>query len=243
MSELKVILYARVSTDKQAEEGMSIPAQIEKLNLLARLNDYTVVDTIVDDGYSAKDLNRPGIQRALEMLDRGTADAMVIVKLDRLVRNSIIFQQLINGLFQKRELISVQDHINTTTATGRLALKIIMDVLEWERESTGERTAEVLSFLRNSGRAYCRHRYGREKVQDGQVVHRKRKSGGTVTLRPVQQEQGVIDRILRWRADGIGYHSIANFLNDEEIPPPRGSKWHPSGVRSVERTALKSPTA
>jgi DNA invertase Pin-like site-specific DNA recombinase len=79
----RTIAYVRVSTDKQTDRGVSLDAQRAKVRAYAELYELELVEVIVDAGASAKTLERPGLQRALAMLKRGHADALLVVKLDR----------------------------------------------------------------------------------------------------------------------------------------------------------------
>ena len=63
---------------------MSLEAQQVSIRAHCVSQDIELVDLVVDEGASAKSLDRPGLQRALAMLTSGTAQALVIVKLDRL---------------------------------------------------------------------------------------------------------------------------------------------------------------
>ena len=73
----RTIAYLRVSTEKQAGPGVSLDAQPAKVKAYAQLYDLELTEVIVDAGESAKSLDRPGLQRALEMLKAGEADALV----------------------------------------------------------------------------------------------------------------------------------------------------------------------
>ena len=81
---MKVGLYARVSTDEQAKEGYSIGAQCKKLQQYAELNDWNGI-LYVDDGYSAKDLNRPQAIQLFKDIEDKKIDTVVVYKLDRLL--------------------------------------------------------------------------------------------------------------------------------------------------------------
>src|SRR5437899_402380 len=83
----RTVAYLRVSTDKQADHGISLDAQRAKAEAYATLYDLDLVEVIVDAGVSAKTLDRPGLTRALAMLRSGKADAVLVVKLDRLTRS------------------------------------------------------------------------------------------------------------------------------------------------------------
>jgi len=89
MSEARTrtVAYLRVSTDKQADRGVSLEAQRAKVESYAALFDLELVAIEVDAGVSAKSLARPALDRALAMLRAGKADALLVVKLDRLTRS------------------------------------------------------------------------------------------------------------------------------------------------------------
>lgn len=84
---VRAIGYIRVSTEKQAAEGISLDAQKIRLQAHCIAVDIDLADIVIDDGYSAKSLERPGLQRALSVLTSRQADALVVVKLDRLTRS------------------------------------------------------------------------------------------------------------------------------------------------------------
>lgn len=153
----KVIGYIRVSTIAQADSGLSLEAQRAKLTAYATALDLTLVAIIEDAGESAKTLDRPGLTRALAMLDTGEADGLLITKLDRLTRSVRDLADLIERYFSERptvrscSLLSVQDSIDTRTAAGRLVLNVLVSVGQWEREATAERTRDALQALRARG--------------------------------------------------------------------------------------------
>jgi DNA invertase Pin-like site-specific DNA recombinase len=78
---MKVVGYGRVSTEEQAELGVSLEAQQVKLAAYASLYDLELVEVIVDAGVSAKSFNRLGLQRALSMLRKGKAQGLLVAKL------------------------------------------------------------------------------------------------------------------------------------------------------------------
>ncbi len=81
---MRVVGYVRVSTEQQAQEGVSLEAQRTRLKAYCVSQDLELIDSITDDGYSAKSLDRPGLRAALGMLTAGKADAIVVAKLDRI---------------------------------------------------------------------------------------------------------------------------------------------------------------
>src|SRR4051812_40128129 len=142
----RTVAYLRVSTDKQADRGISLDAQRAKAEAYAQLYDLELVQVIVDAGHSAKTLDRPGLQKALGMLREGRAEAILVAKLDRLTRSVVHLGELVETYFSegKAALLSVGEQIDTRSAAGRLVLNILASVSQWEREAIGERTATAL---------------------------------------------------------------------------------------------------
>lgn len=149
----KTVAYLRVSTDKQADKGLSLDAQRVKVAAYAELYDLEIVEVVVDAGVSAKTLDRPGLSRALTMLRTGKAEALLVVKLDRLTRSVRDLGDLVETYFapSKSALLSVSEQIDTRSAAGRLVLNVLAAVSQWEREAIGERTAEVMQFKAANG--------------------------------------------------------------------------------------------
>ena len=149
----RTVAYIRVSTDRQAEHGISLDAQRAKVHRLrGELYDLDLVDVIVDAGVSAKTLERPGLIRALAMLEHGHADALAVVKLDRLTRSVRDLAHLVDRYFAKGwALMSVSENVDTRSAAGRLVLNVIASVAQWEREAVGERTKAALALKKQRG--------------------------------------------------------------------------------------------
>src|ERR1051326_9199383 len=84
---MKAIGYARVSTARQAEHGVSLEARAEKIRAMAVVHNAELLDIIVDGGESAKSLQRPGIERLLALVDAKKVDSVIVAKLDRLTRS------------------------------------------------------------------------------------------------------------------------------------------------------------
>lgn len=218
----RAVAYIRVSTDKQADQGVSLEAQRAKLQAYAALYELELVDVVLDAGASAKTLNRPGLQRALGMLDAGEADALLVAKLDRLTRSVRDLDALITGWFgaERFALLSVSEQIDTRSAAGRLVLNILASVSQWEREAIGERTATAL-----------RHKAARgERV--GQVPFGWRVGPDGVQLDEDPDEQRALTLIGELRARGLSIRAIAAELEARAVKP-RGKRWHPTTVARI----------
>jgi site-specific DNA recombinase len=222
---MKVILYARVSTADQSDNGVSLDAQQAKLEAYAALYDLTVVETIIDAGESAKNLNRPGLQRALGLLRSGAADGLAVVKLDRLTRSVGDWQELIDNYFGEKagkQLLSVNDSIDTRTASGRLVLNILLSVAAWEREANAERTREALRHKIDNGERCGKVRFGFNLADDGK------------TLMPNPAEQRAIGLMTDLRAAGCTLREIAATLTQRGFPTKEGgTAWTHTAVARI----------
>jgi DNA invertase Pin-like site-specific DNA recombinase len=222
----RVVGYARVSTEQQAGEGVSLEAQREKITAYAQLYDLVLVDLVIDAGASAKTLHRPGLQQALTLLKRGTADALLVTKLDRLTRSVKNLGILIENYFGRSALMSVSDQIDTRTANGILVLNVLMSVAQWERQAIGERTKEALQHKKRQGQRISRHvPYGSRLVADGS------------TLEADPAEQTVITAAKAYAAAGVSLRQIAQRLAAEGSVSRTGQPFQPKAIHTMVRNA------
>jgi DNA invertase Pin-like site-specific DNA recombinase len=180
---------------------MSIEVQRAKVEAYAALYDVELVEVVVDAGASAKSLDREGLNRALSMLRTGKAEALLVVKLDRLTRSVRDLGELVETYFDngKWALLSVSEKIDTRSAAGRLVLNVLASVGQWEREAIGERTAAAMAHKKAQG-DYCGGDapYG-YAVEDGRLV-------------PVESEQAVLAAAREARAAGLSLRTVACVL-------------------------------
>lgn len=221
----RAIAYVRVSTDMQATDGVSLQAQRVKVQQYADLYGITIVAVIEDAGVSAKTLDRPGLQQALHMLDAGDADALLIVKLDRLTRSIRDLGSLLDSHFGtkgNKDLLVVQEQVDTRSAAGRLVLNVLMSVAQWEREAIGERTSAAM-----------RHKAQNNEYTGGGVPYGWSLAADGVNLSPCSQEQQAIKYARQLHADGVSLRKIGALLQAKGYGPKSGKKWYPSGIKRV----------
>src|SRR5438093_2599659 len=165
---MKTIGYVRVSTEKQADFGVSLEAQTAKIRAMAVVQGAELVDVLIDAGESAKSLHRPGMARLLALVDARAIDTVIIAKLDRLTRSVADLAELLKR-FERRgvSLVSVADSLDTRSAAGRLVLDIMVSVSQWEREAIGERTRDAMRHKRANGERVGNIAYGYCVAADG----------------------------------------------------------------------------
>ena len=231
---LRAVGYVRVSTEQQATEGVSLEAQQVRIRAHCVSQDIELVDIVIDEGFSAKSLERPGIKRALAMLSGNQANAIVVVKLDRLTRSVKDLGYLCDSYFREGlpySLLSVSDSIDTRSASGKLMLNVLMSVAQWEREAISERTQEAMNELKRRGVRMGGAPYGWQYAKEPDEHGRR-----NIVMHP--GEQRVIQRICTLHREGLSVLDIAKRLTAEGVRP-RGTEWErPTLYRILERAGF-----
>ena len=157
---IKCGLYARVSTDLQAEvKNGSLDTQIDLLQKSVEIKDSTspeeewkAVATYREEGKSGKNLDRPEYKRMIRDIEGGKINAVLCTKIDRVSRSIVDFYQFHEFLEEKEAIfISINENLDTSTAMGRFALSITLATAELERERTSERTKEKMQWRAEKG--------------------------------------------------------------------------------------------
>lgn len=224
----KYIGYIRVSTKGQADSGLSLEAQEQKIIAYAALYDIEVVRIEVDAGISAKTLDRPGLQRALTAMDGGEVEGIIIAKLDRLSRRVANTAKLMSKYFRdgKYHLLSIQDQFNTATAAGRFVVNIMASMAEMEADVISERTKTALQVLKDDGVKLGSLNYGfrREPSEDGQRME----------IVPDYNENANIYLMRRLKQEGLTLRQIGTELQARGIKTKKGLvNWSPSTLHQI----------
>lgn len=138
---LRCAIYARVSTQEQANEGTSLSTQIERCRTHAATQGWDVVGEFIDEGVSGTLVSRPALNRLWAEVRAGRVDVVIVAKLDRFFRNARGFE---NGLHDLDEhgvaLVSVAESLDTETPGGRMMRSMFGIIAAWERETIADRT-------------------------------------------------------------------------------------------------------
>lgn len=142
----RVFLYVRVSTEEQAIHGLSIEAQTAALEEWAKSNGHQVVGVYTDAGISARKSasKRPELQRLLADAQAGKGDLIVFTKLDRWFRNIAEYYKVQEILERCHvDWRTIHEDYDTSTASGRLKINIMLSVAQDEADRTSERIKAV----------------------------------------------------------------------------------------------------
>ena len=151
---MRIALYARVSTEEQAIHGLSIEAQSEALEEWAKQEHANVVGTYIDAGISARKpaSKRPSMQRLLADIERGKIDMVVFTKLDRWFRNIAEYYK-VQEILERHGVNwrTIHEDYDTSTASGRFKVNIMLAVAQDEADRTSERIKAVFDSKRKRG--------------------------------------------------------------------------------------------
>lgn len=197
---MNCVLYARVSTDKQAEKDLSIPAQLQLMRDYARQHDWTVVEEFIEPGASATTAQRRELQRLLVRVKDGEPkiDVVVVHKLDRMARN-------------------IEDHVAIRAALKRAGARLASVVENVDESVSGQLIENIMASIAQfySGNLADEVRKGmRQKVLKGGWPHQPprgyvvvRNAEGKGTHIEVHPREGPLMRSA-FEAYATGFHSI-----------------------------------
>jgi DNA invertase Pin-like site-specific DNA recombinase len=206
------LLYARVSTQMQVNDGMSLGAQERELTNAAKLAGYTEIELIREEGRSGKSIKgRPALRGALDRLDSGDANALFVTRVDRLARSTKDFLSIIDRANHKGwRLVMLDLNLDTSSYQGRFVVTIMSALAEMERAIIAERQKDVHKDRRAQGKIWG------------------------VDLGPkTKVSPETLERIRNERERGLSYHKIADGLNADNVATALGGTWHGSTIRKT----------
>ncbi len=209
---VRVAIYTRVSTEDQAKEGFSLAAQEERLRAYCQARGWEVAGIYRDDGHSGRNIRRPAYQKMME--ERDAWDTILVLKMDRIHRNSRNFMEMMESLgAAEKDFVSATESLDTTTAMGRFVMDIIQRIAQLESEQIGERVYIGMSQKAKTGPGVLGFPapLGYE-VSEG-------------ALRINDREAVIVRDIFERAQAGKTMEEIASELNDEHIVTKRGASW------------------
>ncbi len=226
---MRAIGYARCSTNEQADGGLGLEAQAERIKAYGIMWNLALAGLVVDAGVSGgKPLaSRDGGQRLLSALKGREAESVVMLKLDRMFRNAGDCLSTVEKWERAGVALHVVDlggnAIDTTSAAGRFMLVVLAGAAEMERNLTRERTRSAMAVKRANGQRIGTVPYGFDLADDG------------AALVPNEAEQAVIADIRGMRSNGMKLEKIAAALTKRGVPTKTGrsTAWTHQAVARI----------
>jgi DNA invertase Pin-like site-specific DNA recombinase len=208
----KALLYARVSTQLQVNDGVSLDVQERQLQSAAEIAGFVDIELVREEGRSGKSISgRPALTDALKRLDKGEAQAIFVTRIDRLARSTKDFLSIIDRANANGwRLVMLDLNLDTATYQGRFVVTIMSALAEMERGIISERQKDVHKDRRSRGLVW------------GVDMGPKNKT-------PEDIRQRIVDE----RASGASLRKIADGLNRDAIPSQNGRQWYPTTVKNL----------
>ncbi|RIK28888.1 MAG: hypothetical protein DCC56_14500 [Anaerolineae bacterium] len=239
----KAAIYARVSTDDQADKGYSLPSQLDSCRQYIEQLGYSIVAEFKEDNSGAVPvIDRPQGRRLAEMVKFREVDAVVVHQVDRLSRDIVdLLASVRNWLRAGVEVYALD--------VGKIEseLDIVLVIKGWqgsdERKKIRERSMRGKRAKARTGRVIgSRAPYGYDHVRD--------ENGKIVNFEPLEEEAKIVQLIYRWYVYGdesgqrLAAGRIAKRLSEMHISTPgetnpgyhrtRGKgMWHAYTVLSI----------
>src|SRR5262249_27734035 len=215
--------YIRVSSEEQADSGLGLEAQRQRIAAYCELKGLRLAKVFEDPGISGgKPLaSRPAGSQLLAAAKKSKA-IVIASKLDRLFR-SVADAATVIADFDKKgiQLVAIGEAFDTTNPYGRAMAQMASVFAELERAMIRERTRSAMSVKRSRGERISGHApFGWDFGRGGRLVQNAR-------------EQKIISRVRRLRAAGLSYRGIATRLEGEGVRPKRGRRWVHTTVKSI----------
>jgi site-specific DNA recombinase len=229
--------YIRVSTSQQADDGLSLENQRNKIEAWASLNDYLVLDVYADEGFSGRTMEkRKDLAALLEIIKTG--EALVVYTFSRLSRSAADFLNLNRTLTAKGcQIVVIREGLDTTSPHGRFAATMFAAIAELESDVIADRIQDSMNLKKEKGEFVGRIPYGWQLS-----------NGPQSDLIEKPDEQTIITRVKAMRKElnskgkETSYEDIAKKLNAEKVPPPvKSAMWYHNTVsRIVNRGEIKT---
>lgn len=215
---MKVAIYTRVSTQKQAENGVSLDAQKNELVEYCNKNNYDY-DIFEDAGISGKNITkRKELQKLLNNIKN--YDIVLCYKLSRISRSVKDMANMLDK-FQKNNIrfISLKENIDTEQATGKLLIYVISICAEIERDNISEFVKMAKKQQFESGKITAKKVLGYDIINKQLVINKR--------------EANIIKFIFETYNKTHNYYQTAKMCNIKGLKGKKGQQFHASSIKTI----------
>lgn len=224
--ELKAALYIRVSTEEQANDGLSASAQEETLRQYCSTFGIKVYDVFSDLGLSGKSMrDRRGLKQLLEACGNRSFDLVLVWKISRLSRNLKDLLYLID-VFEKNSIhfASCSEKFDTSTPVGRMTLQLLGSIAEFERNTIIENVKLGLKeYARKGGKSSSV--LGYDNIDKRLIVN--------------EEEARIVRLVFNLCTEAsMSFSAIAKYLNSLGCRTKRGSEFRSGNISYIIRNPV-----
>ncbi len=207
--------YIRVSRvgGREGASFVSPSVQREAIEKWATFKGVEIAEWHQDLDVSGGTLDRPAFQAALERIERGETEGLVVAKLDRFARSIPATYEAIQRIESGGgTFVSVADQFDLTTSAGRLMLNILSSFAQFERDRITENWQNAMGRAIDRGVHFTNSPpFGYWRGDDGRLV-------------PDDEKAGLVREVFRRRAAGASWGELTAFLNSH-TKTSTGASW------------------
>lgn len=219
---MKAYAYARVSTQGQKNDGVSLDHQQDRIAAWCKANGHELEKVYVETGSGGRADNRPELQKAMTAVCKSRG-ILVVYSLSRFSRSVKDTLQLTEQLDRSNaHLSSLSESLDTSSAVGRMVYRMLSTLAEFERDVNAERTRNALGHMRR-----CNRRIS-AKIPFGYTLA---DDGDTLLLNAT--EQSAISRIVERRSQRMTLAAIAQSMAAEGVKTREGGRWFPATIAAI----------
>lgn len=224
MGKMRFDGYVRVSEvrDRAGENFLSPSLQREQIERWARNHDVTLATIFEELNQSGANADRPMLTELLQRVTDRRVDGVVVASFDRFGRSLLDSLAAIQRIHDAgASFVSLRERLDLTTDTGKLVLRIMLSMAEWELDRA--RTRWNAARQRAVARGVC--------MGPAPTGYGKDPAG---RLAPDGHAGPVITELFLRRADGATIHDLCKFLEQERVPTAAGnSSWKPAALHKL----------
>ncbi|MGH4140559.1 recombinase family protein [Clostridium sp.] len=227
----RVAIYARVSTQEQAEHGYSIDAQLKILYEYCKQSNKLPYKEYVDSGISGKSVDaRPRLKQMMTDARNGLFDEVIVWKINRLSRKQNDLMNLVDELSKYNVTFrSYSENFETETPMGRFALQMMGSVAELERNTIVDNVKMGMKQRAQEGNWNGGIVLGYKSVDISTGSRKNRETH----LEIIPEESMIVQRIFNLYANGKGLKAITNQLNHEGYKTKKGNPFNVNGIKDI----------
>lgn len=220
---MKAVIYVRVSTQEQANEGYSIPAQISILRGLSKTYNYDVIKIYQDAGISGKNIkDRPAMMELIEDAKNKKFDVVLVWKLSRLSRSLLDLLSIVDMFTQNNiSFQSYSEKFDTSSPMGKMLLQLLGSIAEFERNTIAENVKMGLNERFKQGHSKGAIPFGYKNVNKQAVI--------------VPEQAEIVKMVFKtyMKSNGECLTLLAEQLNDNGFMTRTGGLWNRLSIRDM----------
>lgn len=227
MGQETAVGYIRVSTEAQAEHGVSLEIQTSKIHKYCELHDLMLLEIIADEGISGRYMIcRPGIQVLQKLVRKKKVRHVIVYSLSRLARNTRECLDLSEQMDKRNiSLHSITEKLDTKSTMGKFFFRLMASLGEMESDLISERTLAAMNTKKEKKERASRYPpYGFQFIGNRIV--------------PVDAEQNVIRTVLLLSESNYSLRKISKRLATQGLLNRSGQPFSPSTLSSIIKSTL-----